>query len=63
MSTEAKTAWRELAEVAADTIGYECRHVGVPDESVPGLCLECWELGGKVADEIIAAGFVKSAAA
>jgi len=54
-----KSEWRELAEVASDQIGYECRHQGTPDESVPGLCPECWELGGKVADAILAAGYRK----
>lgn len=51
--------WRELAEIASDHIGYECRHTGTPDDSVPGLCSECWELGGKVADAILAAGYRK----
>jgi hypothetical protein len=56
---EQKTDWRGLAEVASDTIGYECRHTGLPDESVPGGCPECWELGGKIADEVLAAGYRK----
>lgn len=49
----------ELAELASDQIGYECRHLGSPDYSVPGGCRDCWDQGVKVADALIAAGWTK----
>jgi len=53
------SARNDLAEVVSDEIGYECRHLGTPDESVPGSCPDCWEMGLKVADQVISSGYRK----
>ncbi|MFJ4168338.1 hypothetical protein ACIPY3_02395 [Paenarthrobacter sp. NPDC089714] len=48
-----------LAVAITDELGYECHHTGSPDESVPGACPDCWQLGQKVAERLEAEGYRK----